>query len=68
MALTKNEALERAKAIWGDNDYKVRAVFNGKVMVENGLYIHYLDGNGHPTCHKECVRLEASAYERKLLR
>lgn len=70
MALTKNDALDRAKAIWGDG-FKTATVEiseSGGASIETRLFYHILDANGHPTCHDRCKKLETAAYERKLLK
>jgi hypothetical protein len=64
MALTLFEAQNRAKVIWGDQIVELLPHFNGMLMtgswtihLANGTW-HYLDGNGHCTCHQECADVE----------
>lgn len=62
--LTKNEATERAKKIWGDNLIVtvVPGASGGEwfVEIDSGVFrCHLIDGNGHPICHPACSKLEA---------
>lgn len=75
MAMTANEALERATAIWGAaRRPSVQMASLGGwyvTLTENrtrgadwtpneSRYVHHaLDGNGHTFCHAECSQLEA---------
>ena len=69
MALTKHEALIRVGAIWGEDDGSVEPKEGGGCFfIEKTGNVHRLDGNGHPTCHKNCVELETIAYNRGLLK
>lgn len=60
--MTRNEADERARRIWGDQVSHVvpRAKWlPGEWVVHlYGGREHYLDGNGHATCHQECADAE----------
>jgi hypothetical protein len=64
MALTRNEAEDRARAIWGDNVATVTgpsSVYPGGcwyVDTKDGT-AHWIDGNGHACCHDECRAAEA---------
>jgi hypothetical protein len=76
MAMTKNEVLERAAAIWGLKEAdipntKISQTPSGRTrywVMFPSAPVHMLDGNGHPTCHESCNRLEAAAYAKKLLK
>ncbi len=79
MALTKNEALERAAAIWGkmttlsvSSDWATYSTLElsggNSILIFTDDVAHQLDANGHPTCHRVCKQLETIAYERKLLK
>lgn len=63
--MTYNEALERAKKIWGNNVQVVRASnyqIPGKTEWNahwgNASIWHGMDCNGHPTCHFRCMKIE----------
>jgi len=72
MSMTANEALERANRIWGNERVKSVRVYPDSVYVElhpagiasdtrgQNYVAHRLDGNGHPTCHDACKRIEAN--------
>ena len=68
MALTKNEALERVAAIWGEIGATVTVNNHGGAWIMSETQAHRLDSNGHPVCHKGCSNLEAKAYEQKRLK
>jgi hypothetical protein len=68
MALTKYEALDRAAAIWGGDNWKIERCNDWGMLIRSADHCHKLDANGHPICHKTCKELEAIAYQRKLLK
>ena len=62
MTLTKNEAEARARAIWGEEEVSrvEPAPSHDHWMVELAREDrqHFLDGNGHTTCHLDCSTRE----------
>jgi hypothetical protein len=64
--MTENEALERARFIWGETHDIMIARHTTRecsIIVDN-LW-HQLDQNGHAICHNQCEDLEADAEQRK---
>jgi len=60
--MTANEALDRARKIWGDRIKNVAPMSRKEgswwVDVTDDAWAHGLDGNGHADCHPECTKLE----------
>lgn len=67
MALTREEAEERAARIWGPDLIVIKAFEGSKAdwfVEERGRVriVHSLDGNGHALCHGGCEAAEQAAY------
>ena len=63
--MTRYEAALRAVTIWGKTVALMPAQTKGAWWVDvgdDGANGHYLDGNGHATCHPACARLEEDVY------
>lgn len=64
MALTRLEADERAKKIWGEDQVKEITLRSfappgwWTIVLHNGTH-HSLDGNGHTDCHADCAICES---------
>lgn len=61
--MTRNEALERARLIWGERvmwlpEQPSRADGMWEVALNDGSGIHFLDRNGHTACHNYCSKRE----------
>jgi hypothetical protein len=56
--LTLNEAVERARKIWGPKFRVVSDIPRGSWRVDVGRKTHRLDINGHANCHDECKKAE----------
>lgn len=62
--MTRNEAEERAKKIWGDKLIKSvliagRSASEWSIEVDSGVFRwHLLDKDGHTNCHSACAQLE----------
>jgi hypothetical protein len=70
--VTRNEAAERIKAIWGktwpDECLLERPGYRNETVdwyVRFGREFHSIDSNGHTTCHPECAQLEEKAFGQK---
>lgn len=60
--MTRHEAEERAKKIWGEATYVEESGSKSwptwTVYLAQGMGLHRLDSNGHTDCHSECAQLE----------
>lgn len=61
--MTQDEALERAKEIWGDTVNRVqvrgRKIDGEWYVILHNENQHKLDSEGHADCHPECKTLES---------
>lgn len=63
MSMTRLEAEERARAVWGDMVAQVERDLFARPGERYTVHLHdqswhRLDGNGHTDCHDECAALE----------
>lgn len=64
MSMTKNEAIQRASRIWPEEKVieakaGTKSQHGHKWWIKTDASDHFLDGNGHPTCHAGCKAAES---------